>query len=54
METLAEGGFASLSLEQQEALWQRVKLSEKPERKPPADKGRYVPCNPILYASCRF
>lgn len=29
MEALADGGFAGLSLEEQEALWQRVKASEK-------------------------
>ena len=29
METLAGGGFADLSLEQQEALWQRVKATER-------------------------
>jgi ATP diphosphatase len=46
METLAEGGFASLSLEQQEALWQRVKLSEKPERDP-AGQRALRPCNPV-------
>jgi ATP diphosphatase len=31
MEALAEGDFASLSLEEQEALWQRVKASERGE-----------------------